>query len=399
MNRINTITGLPLNKKVVLLRADLNVPMQHGVIMDNSRIIGVIPTIKYLLEQNAKVVILSHLGRPKGKFNVSLSLSPLVDELSKFLNGVSVKFSTNCVGILAKEAVKNTNYGEVLLLENLRFHPEEEENDDKFAQELASFGETYINDSFSCSHRAHASILAITQYLPSAAGFLFMQEIRALDSVLVNPKFPTMAVIGGSKISTKIGLLKNLARKFDFMFIGGAMANNFLMAQGNNIGKSLIEPDFIDDVFSIISIAKENNCNLILPMDLVTSKDLEEAVDSKVVDIEDLDEDMYIVDIGPRTVAYLTDIFDKIGSVIWNGPLGIFEVNPFNVSTLSLARIIAYHTAKRKIISIVGGGDSIAALRISGLIADFSYISMAGGAFLEWLEEQSLPGVEALYKL
>lgn len=396
--KLKTLKDLNVNNKVVLCRVDFNVPMRNGRVEDNTRILRIVPTIEYLIKNKAKVVIISHFGRPKGEFDRELSLVPLADALSNALGGKFVKFAVDCIGHHAKEAVESMESGDVLLLENLRFHKGEKENDAKFIRELASLGDIFVNDTFSCSHRAHASIVGLTKKLPSAAGLLLQSEIESLESVFKDSEHPMAAIVGGSKVSTKLDLLNSLINKVDLLVIGGAMANTFLKAKGYKIGKSLYEKDLVQETKNIIAKAKENNCEIYLPQDAIVAKELKDTPDCKVVSIDEVPSDEMILDLGPRTIANLSDKLAECKMVVWNGPLGAFEYRPFDVSSITLAQNLAYLTSKGIIKSVAGGGDVVAALGLSGLTESFTYISTGGGAFLEWLEGKGLPGINVLYE-
>ena len=397
---IKKITDFEVQGKRILVRVDLNVPIAHGKIVDTSRIERIIPTIKHLSEAGAKVILLSHFGRPKGKFVLKMSLASIVDAINKFLpENNSAKFCVDCRGTKPLEAISQLKDGEILLLENLRFYKEEEEGDQEFAQELASFGDIFINDTFSCSHRNHSSITGITKYLPSAMGLLFASEIENIEKNLSSPKAPFAALVGGSKISTKLDLLYTLVQKSDYLIIGGGMANTFLKAQGVEIGKSLCEDSLIDKALEIMNIAKEHNCEIILPLDIVIASKLMDADDLEILDIEDkINPEKMILDLGPKTTAYISTKLELCKTIVWNGPLGAFEFKPFNIATESVARTVANLTRKGEIISVAGGGDVVAALNSGGLSDTFTYLSTAGGAFLEWLEGKDIPGLCALKK-
>ncbi len=393
----STLDGVDVKGKSVIVRVDINVPMQHGDVSDETRIRKIIPTLKELLAKNAKVIVISHFGRPKGKFVPSMSLAPLADKLSELLE-MEVHFGVDCTGKEAHEAVDLIGFGEIVLLENLRFYEDEKSNSPEFAKELASLGDIYVNDAFSCSHRSHASIVGITEFLPSYAGRLMQEELENLDSSLSNPVHPIAAVIGGSKVSTKLKLLHNLTHKVDVCIIGGGMANTFLKAQGYDVGKSLVENDLVSVAKEILEEAEQNNCEILLPIDVVIADKLEKQVQCLIASPSRVPEDGMIFDIGPKTVALASDKLAECKTIIWNGPMGVFEISPFDVGTISLARTVAGLTQVGKVKSIAGGGDTIAGLMHSGLGKGFSYISTAGGAFLEWLEGSVLPGVEALKK-
>ena len=390
------ITEIDLKNKKIIVRVDLNVPLIHGKVIDSERILRIQPTIKYLIDQEAKVILISHFGRPKGEFNVEMSLAPIVDELQKFLPNIPVKFSVDCQGEMAKEAVDNLNYGEVLILENLRFYPEETKNDEVFAKELASFADIYINDSFSSSHRSHASIDAITKFLPSYPGLLLKEEIDNLNKYLTSPKDPMIAIIGGSKVSTKIELIKHISNNAEAIIIGGAMANTFLAAKNIDVKSSLIEKDYLSVAKEIITFCDNNNCEIILPMDACCAKDIKDGENSIITSIDKIPDDYMILDIGPNSILEILSLLDKYKTILWNGPLGAFEFKPFNIGTEAIARKIALLSRENNLISIAGGGDVVASVKSSGLKNEFTYISTAGGAFLAWLEGKSLPGIKAL---
>jgi phosphoglycerate kinase len=325
-----------------------------------------------------------------------MSLAPLAPALGQALGGKRVAFAGDCVGAKAEAAVAALKNGEVALLENLRFHAEEEANDAAFAQKLASLGEIYVNDAFSCAHRAHASTAAIAKLLPSAAGRLMQEELEALNNALEKPARPVMAVVGGAKISTKLDLLGNLVAKVDRLVIGGGMANTFLNAQGVNVGKSLCEKDLAGTARKILDTAKQKNCQVILPVDAVVAAEFKEGSPSSVVDIKAVPPDRMILDVGPKSIAALNKEIDACRTLVWNGPLGAFEVKPFDAGTTAVARHVAQRSQAKQLLSVAGGGDTVAALRHAGVGEKFSYVSTAGGAFLEWLEGKELPGVKAL---
>lgn len=391
-----TLDTLSLSGKTVLLRLDLNVPMQAGRVTDDTRIRRALPTLQHLISAHAKVVILSHFGRPKGKVDLSQSLAPLVDVLSDALWDRPVRFAPDCVGSTARLAVENAQAGDIILMENLRFHPEEEAGDAAFAAQLASLGDVFVNDAFSCCHRPHASIVGINAHLPSAAGLLLQQEVEALSRVLEKPNRPLLAVVGGSKVSTKLELLGNLVARVDKLVVGGAMANTFLFAQGYDIGQSLCEPEMKDTALAIIKAAKEKGCELLLPTDVVVASRFARHAASSVVALDAVPHNAMILDVGPQTIVSLAGHLQQSKTVVWNGPVGAFEVSPFDASTITLARLVAGFSRAGKLHSVAGGGDTVAALSHAGLADEFSYLSTAGGAFLEWLEGKELPGVAAL---
>ena len=398
MSKFNRLKDCVVSNKNVIVRVDINVPLSAGVIEDDTRIKAIIPTLEYLAKNQAKVIVISHFGRPEGKVEPSMSIKQLTSRVQELLGSVKVNFVDDCIGEKVKKAVDATKYGEVIMLENLRFYKEETKNDEGFARELASLGNLYVNDAFSCSHRAHASITGIPAILKSCAGFVMEAELDNLTNLLENAKKPMMAVVGGAKVSTKIDLLNSLSTKAQSIVVGGGMANTFLYALGKNIGKSLCEKDLKDTALKVIETAKQHGCKIMLPQDVVVTKKLEQNAKCKIVSADKVKDDDIIVDIGPLAISDLTESLKNHGTLLWNGPLGAFEFKPFNIGTESFARIAAGLTSAGKLVSISGGGDSVSALNSSGLIDEFTYISTAGGAFLEWLEGKELPGVSALNK-
>ncbi|MFN7451543.1 MAG: phosphoglycerate kinase [Alphaproteobacteria bacterium] len=390
-----SLETLDVTGKTVLVRLDLNVPMQRGRVVDATRITRIIPTLQYLIERHAKIVVLSHLGRPGG-FDPGLSLAPLVDILSENLWDRPVKFSPDCVGSTARLAVEAAAPGDVILMENLRFHAEEEANDPTFGKALASLGDAFVNDAFSCSHRAHASIVGINPHLPSAAGRLLAEEAAALSRTLSTPNRPLAALVGGSKVSTKITLLGNLCAKVDKLIIGGAMANTFLYAQGYDVGASWVEPHMKSTVREILQEATSKGCALILPSDVVVASAFEPHAPAQVVEVKHIPKRSMILDIGPRSLMQLFRAIEDSRTLVWNGPVGAYETAPFDSSTVQLARMVAARSREGLLHSVAGGGDTVAALAHAGLTSELSYLSTAGGAFLEWLEGKELPGIAAL---
>lgn len=382
--------------KTVLCRVDLNIPMVAGRVLDETRVIKIVPTIKALIKEKAKVIVISHFGRPKGEFVRECSLAPLVNVLRDALGGVDIKFALDCVGDLAKEAAANLNNGEVLLLENLRFHAGEETNNAKFVDELASLADFYVNDTFSCSHRKHASIVGLAKKLPSAAGLLLQEEVESLERIMGNPQKPIAAIIGGSKVSTKLKLLNSLVKQASLVVIGGAMANTFLKASGYKIGKSMYEEDLLEAANTVMELAKKNSCEIYLPKDVVVAEKLENMAECKVLSVDKIPASGMVLDIGPLSIAELTKKLAEYKTIVWNGPLGAFEYRPFDVATISLARAVAALTKSGNLTSIAGGGDVVAAMNVAGLFHSFTYISTAGGAFLDWLQGEGIVGVEAL---
>lgn len=392
INDIENIKG-----KKVVVRADLNVPTEDGKITDNSRIERFAPTAKLLSDKGAKVIIITHFGRPKGKKLPEFSVAFMKDSLSKAI-GKPVEFVDDTIGEKVENTISKMNDGNIILLENVRFYAEEEANDAEFSKKLASLGEIFVNDAFSTSHRAHASTEGITKYLPSYAGLLMEEEINALTKALENPAHPAIAIVGGSKVSTKLAVLENITKKVDALVIGGAMANTFLLAQGYNIGASMAEPEMTDTALKIIDEAKKNGCEIILPVDVCVAKEFKANAENKFVGINDVDGDWKIFDVGPETSKMLDKKFEEAKTVLWNGPLGVFELTPFDRGTNELARTVAKLTREGKLTSVAGGGDTVSALNNAGVEDDFSYISTAGGAFLEWLEGKILPAIPPLQK-
>ncbi|PKR48473.1 phosphoglycerate kinase [Thalassospira marina] len=393
----NTLDGVSVAGKRVLLRADLNVPMKDGVVSDTTRIDRTVPGLVELADAGAKLVIITHFGRPKGQRVPEMSLKPVADALAKQL-GRPVAFADDCIGQAAADVVNNLKDGEIAILENLRYHAEEEKNDPAFVAELAELGDIFVNDAFSCAHRAHASTEGLAHKLPSYAGRLMQIELEALGKALEAPKHPVMAIVGGAKISTKLDLLGNLVEKVDQLVIGGGMANTFLAAKGVNVGKSLCEHDLLETAREIFAKAEAANCEIVLPVDGLVAKEFKENADHVVADMTGIDADGMILDAGPATIADLNTRLESCETLVWNGPLGAFEIAPFDTATVSVAQHAAKLTKAGKLLSVAGGGDTVAALRHAGVDEDFSYISTAGGAFLEWLEGKVLPGVAALRK-
>ena len=395
-SRIRTVDGLDVKGKRVLVRVDFNVPIKDGIVGDTTRIDRVLPTIKQLLAGGAKVIVLSHLGRPKTGTMTDTTLGPIADKMAELMPGTKVTFINNCVGDEARRGVDALQPGEVALLENLRYNDGEKKNDPDFAKELAALGDIYVNDAFSTAHRAHASVEAITHFIPSYAGLLMMAEIRALDRALEHPARPVMAIAGGAKVSTKIQVLTNLTARMDQLVLAGGMASTFLYAQGVEIGKSLCQPDAVPVVKEIMARAKQNNCEIVLPRDFVVAKELKAGAEWQVCDVGNIPQDQMILDMGPKSVADLKRRFAEMKTLVWNGPVGAFEFEPFGNGTFELMREAARLVRDGKLVAIAGGGDTVAALNIAGVGEDFTYVSTAGGAFLEWLEGKTLPAVAAL---
>jgi phosphoglycerate kinase len=392
-----TLDDRDLSGKRVLVRTDLNVPIQHGKISDTTRIRRVIPTLEQLLAKRAKVIVLSHFARPEGAFVPSMSLAPIADALAEYLPRHKVKFAVDCIGKPAEEAVAALQPGEILLLENLRFHAGEEQNDDTFAKALASLGDVYVNDAFSCSHRAHASIVGLAARMPALAGRLMQAELEALHRILEAPQHPMIAVVGGSKISSKLPLLEALLARVDRMIIGGGMANTFLAAQGHPIGNSLCERDLIPTAQAMLARAAKEGKDILLPEDVVVAKTLSAHTETEITHVADVPDTSMILDVGPFSLQAFGNAIASSQTVVWNGPVGAFEFSPFDASTIVLARMVAGLTRAGRLQSIAGGGDTAAALTHAGLSEGFTYLSTAGGAFLEWLEGKPLPGVQALF--
>ena len=394
-DRLQTTKNVDVKGKRVLVRADLNVPLQHGQVSDATRLERLVPGFTDLTDRGAKVIVMSHFGRPKGQRNPEMSLSVVAEALSSLLQK-SVAFAEDCIGAAAETAVNGMADGELCVLENLRFHSGEEADDAEFAAQLATLGDIYVNDAFSAAHRAHASTAGVSKLLPKYAGPLMMEEIEALRSALDNPTRPTAALVGGAKVSSKIPVLTNMVGKVDSLIIGGGMANTFLLAKGIGVGASLAEPDFKDTALEIMAKADAAGCRIVLPTDAVVAEKFAAGAASNVVDVTAVPEDQMILDVGPKSVADMTALLSETRTLLWNGPLGAFEIDPFGVGTFALAKAAAEQTASGNLKSIAGGGDTVAALNAAGVTEQFSYVSTAGGAFLEWLEGRELPGVVAL---
>jgi phosphoglycerate kinase len=391
-----TLDDIDVAGKRVFLRADLNVPMRDGAVSDATRISRLVPTITELADKGAIVIVASHFGRPKGEPVLEMSLAPLAGPLSAALGGRNVSFANDCIGAEAQKVVGAVSGGHVVLLENLRYHEGEELNDPDFAAELAKLADVYVNDAFSAAHRAHASTEALAHLLPAAAGRMMQAELDALESALGNPERPVGAIVGGAKVSTKLDLLGNLVGKVDMLAIGGAMANTFLHALGTDVGKSLCEHDMADTAREILGRADEAGCQIILPADAVVAREFAEGAPSEVVPVGAVPDDMMILDVGPGTANGLAAKLSDLKTLVWNGPLGAFEVPPFDAGTVMVAGVAAGLTRAGLLKTVAGGGDTVAALVAADVLGDFSYVSTAGGAFLEWLEGKDLPGVKAL---
>lgn len=390
----NSLKEMDIADKFVLVRADLNVPTKSGTITDTTRIDRLKPTIDYLVEQGAKTILISHFGRPTGVMP-QFSQKFLCPSLEKSW-GHKVAFATDCIGDAAMEKRNSMKAGDILLLENVRFHAGEEKNDSGFARALASLGEVYVNDAFSVSHRAHASTEAIAHLMPACAGFLMEAELKALEAALDRPKRPLMAIVGGAKVSTKIELLENLVLKVDVLVLGGGMANTFLHAQGYNVGNSLCEKDMVKTAKAIMKKAADHKCTFVLPEDVVCADKFEANSPHEVYDIKSIPQNRMILDIGPRTVETIECQIRGCETVIWNGPMGAFELQPFDKGTNEVAAYVEEHTKSGRMVSVAGGGDTVSALENAGVASSFTYLSTAGGAFLEWMEGKKLPGVAVL---
>jgi phosphoglycerate kinase len=395
MPRFKTLDDLTVKGQRVLVRADLNVPMKDGLVTDTTRIDRLAPTLTELAAKGARVVVLSHFGRPKGGPDEANSLKHLVAPLSKAV-GKSVAFASDCIGHEAERLVSSLKDGDIALLENLRFHKGEEANDAGFADALAALGDLYVDDAFSAAHRAHASIDALARRRPAAAGRLMQAELEALSKGLENPGRPLAAIVGGAKVSTKLDLLGNLVSKVDVLAIGGGMANTFLAAKGIAIGRSLAEREMADTAREIMKKAEARKCRIVLPVDAVVAPELKDGVATRTVSIDAVPAEQMILDVGPKSADELAKLLAECRTLVWNGPLGAFETKPFDAATMKVARAAADLTKAGKLNSVGGGGDTVAALAAAGVEEKFSYISTAGGAFLEWLEGKTLPGVAAL---
>ena len=392
-----TLCQIDLHGKRVLTRVDLNVPMVDGKIADATRIEKIVPTISAIIKKGGIPILIAHMGRPKGERHQNLSLSQLQEELETYFKS-KVIFAAECIGPSAKTALQIVKKGEIVLLENTRFYPEEEENDPKFAASLAALGDLFCNDAFSASHRAHASTTGLAKYLPSCAGKLMEAELKALESVLGQPERPVATVVGGAKISTKIALLDNLIEKVDCIIIGGAMANTFLFSKGFKVGRSLVEESLKPTALKILDKAEKYSCKVILPTDVIIAKELSKNTPTSVVPADECPENYMILDAGPSTVDNIKQCINSAKTLLWNGPLGAFEVSPFDEATSRAAKYASERTKNGDLISVAGGGDTVAALNKAGVTESFTYVSTAGGAFLEWLEGKELPGVLCLTK-
>jgi phosphoglycerate kinase len=381
--------------KTVLLRLDVNVPLADGVVSDNTRIRRIMPGVSALLKAGAKVVVLTHFGRPQGTFVPALTVRPVANCMAEIL-GQPVHVETDVIGQGGRDAVAAMAPGDLLMMENLRFYPEEEANDEAFAKALAALGDLYVGDAFSCAHRAHASVDALPRMMPAAAGRSFAAELEALHAALGAPARPLGAVVGGAKVSSKLALLENLVSKVDGLVLGGGMANTFLLARGVGVGASLAEPDMVDTARRIMEAAEEEGCQIILPVDVAVAQEFKLGAAYRVVGIDGIAADDMVLDAGPQTIGAATAFLETCSTIVWNGPMGAFEIPPFDMATTALAKTVAALTQTKGVMSVAGGGDTMAALANAGVNDHFSYVSTAGGAFLEWLEGKRLPGVEAL---
>ena len=390
-----SILNIDTRNTRLLIRADLNVPINNNKISDETRIERFCSGISKLLKKNTKIIIITHLGRPKGKEDLSLSNRILLKPLKKYLNK-EIIFSNNPISTSAIESSKKLKNNQILLCENIRFYPEEELNDLIFAEKLSNLGDIYVNDAFSCSHRAHSSTHSITNFMPSYFGPMLCEEISALNKTLENPLKPSLAIIGGSKVSTKISVLKNLVSKLDSIIIGGGMANTFLFAKGAPMGNSLYEPNLKETANDILTYSKQKNCNILLPIDIVTARKLEQNTKTNTSNHDECPADQMILDVGQKSIELFKKAINSSKTILWNGPLGAFEIKPFDNATSLLAKFTGKNTMQEKCISVAGGGDTVSALNSVKVTQQFSYVSSAGGAFLEWLEGKKLPGIEAI---
>ena len=394
MSQFRTLDQADVKGKRVLLRVDLNVPMENGKVSDATRIERVAPTITEIADKGGKVILLAHFGRPKGR-DPKESLKPVAAAVAGIIKR-PVAFADDCIGDIAKNAIDRMKPGEILCLENTRFYKEEENNDPAFVEKLAALGDIYVNDAFSAAHRAHASTEGLGHRLPAYAGRTMQAEIEALSKALEHPQRPVAAIAGGAKVSTKLDLLGNLLDKVDMLIIGGAMANTFLLALGKPVGKSLVEADLVSTAREIMDKARAKGREIVLPVDVVVAKEFKAHAPSRVVDIDHVGADEMILDIGPKSAEHVVSVLARCKTLVWNGPFGAFEMEPFDTGTIGVAEAAAELTRAGKIVSVAGGGDTVAALNAAGAAERFSYVSTAGGAFLEWLEGKTLPGVEVL---
>jgi phosphoglycerate kinase len=397
MSSFNTLDSADLKGKRVLLRVDFNVPMENGRVTDKTRIHRVLPTIEEIADKGGKVILLAHFGRPKGERKEEESLRPVAAALEEVAKR-PVAFADDCVGEVAREAIAKLKDGDILLLENTRFHKGEEKNDRDFVKRIAELGDLYVNEAFSAAHRAHATTEGLAHVLPAYAGRTMQAELQALGQALDHPEHPVMAIVGGAKISTKLELLGNLIKKVDVLVIGGGMANTFLAAQGKRIGKSLHEKDLLDAARAILEEAKKTKCEIVLPVDATVAQEFKPHAHSHIVAIDHVGDNDLILDVGPKSIAHIESLLAQTKTLVWNGPLGAFELPPFDEGTNAVAQTAARLTVEGELLSVAGGGDTVAALNQAHVAQEFTYISTAGGAFLEWLEGKELPGVAALRK-
>jgi phosphoglycerate kinase len=395
MSGFRTLDSAELKGKRVLVRVDVNVPMEKGRVTDTTRLERILPTLNEISQKGGKVIMLAHFGRPKGAPNPDFSLKPVAEAMAGLI-GKPVGFAEDCIGEKAAAAVARMADGDMLLLENTRFHKGEEKNDPELVAEMAKLGDVYVNDAFSSAHRAHASTEGLAHKMPAFCGRAMQAELEALSRALENPARPLAAVVGGAKVSTKLELLGNLTKKVDFLIIGGGMANTFLAAQGKKVGKSLCEHDLLDTAREILKNATANKCQIVLPVDGVVAQEFRAHAPSHVVGVDHIGDADMMLDAGPKSVAEVESVLTACKTLVWNGPFGAFEIEPFDAATNAVARYAARLTDERKLLSVAGGGDTVAALNHAGVGEKFTYVSTAGGAFLEWLEGKVLPGVEAL---
>jgi phosphoglycerate kinase len=394
MSEFRTLDHADVKGKRVLVRADLNVPVENGVVTDGTRIERMAHAITEIADKGAKVILLSHFGRPKGR-DLKNSLKPVAAEVARIIKR-PVKFVDDCIGEATERAVAAMKNGDIVCLENTRFHLGEEKNDPAFVAALAKLGDIFVNDAFSVSHRAHASTEGLAHLLPAYAGRTLQAELEAFEKVLDKPARPLTAIVGGAKISTKLDLLGHLLKKVDALIIGGAMANTFLLAQGKRVGKSLVETNLVATARTIMAEAKSAKREIVLPVDAVAAEKFEALAPSRVVDIDHVGEKDMILDIGPRSIEQVVSVLARSKTLVWNGPFGAFELEPFDTGTVEVAEAAAELTAAGKLVTVAGGGDTVAALNVAGVVDRLTYVSTAGGAFLEWLEGKALPGVEVL---
>ena len=398
MPEFNTLDDVDVAGKRVVIRFDLNVPIKNGVVGDTTRIDRIVPGLRELAEQNATVAVLAHFDRPKGRVVADLSLGPIAPALEQALGRKVLFVATDWNDNAAQAAMDAAGSGDVLLMENTRFHPGEETNSPDLAARFAALGDVYINDAFSAAHRAHASTEAIAHLIPAIAGRTMAAELDALEAALGSPKRPLTAVVGGAKISTKLELLGNLTRLADTLIIGGGMANTFLAAQGINVGKSLCEYDLLPTAGDILKAAANGSCRIVLPVDATVATEFAAGAANRICNVDDVAEDEMILDVGPASIEEVNAVFDTSATLVWNGPFGAFEIPPFDAGTVAAAKHAAQLSSTGKLITVAGGGDTVAALNHAGVADDFTYVSTAGGAFLEWLEGKPLPGVDVLHR-